>query len=183
MATTWTAPTDVIALTPASSAAFNTEVLDNLRYLADDHAVCLRLSSDQSIPSATPTLVLWDVDAWNSAAMWSLGTQTDVLIVEDGRYDVRARIKVNSNATGSRTVDLRLDAGGSASGGTRLDSMIVSASTVGDQRIELGCMAELAAGQVVQVFVTQTSGSSRLLLSGEDGCQLSLTRLRAAGQV
>lgn len=183
MATTWTAPTDVIALTPASSAAFNTEVLDNLRYLADDHAVCVQLSSDQSVPSATATMIAWDVDAWNSAAMWSLGTQTDVLIIEDGRYDVRCRIKIDSNATGTRTVDLRLDAGGSSGGGTRLDSVTVSASTVGDQRIELGCMAELAAGQVLQVFVTQTSGSSRLLLSGEGGCQLSVTRLRAAGQV
>ncbi|MCI0732253.1 MAG: hypothetical protein L0Y38_00330 [Methylococcaceae bacterium] len=71
------------SLTP--NAATLTQLLSALRLITSSAALVRRTSS-QSIPADTNTIVSWQAEVYDDAAMWSAGTPGRLIVPTGGAY-------------------------------------------------------------------------------------------------
>lgn len=137
----------------------NTE--DITDYLSTDTAAgsySVIRSAVQSIATATPTLISFDTEEFNSGSdlTWVIGTPTRVTVVTAGVYDIKAQATFAANATGTRDIEL-LKGGGSTSPPSR-NSGVATAS------LTTGCMVsrtmDLAVGDYIGAYAWQNSGGN-----------------------
>lgn len=125
------------------------------------------LSAGIACPDGTATRLNWDAELydvdWGGAAgaMHSTSTNTSrVVLPYDGTYNVRWFWSWPSSPS-SCTANLRLNAAGSATGGTSMRSPIYTDRT-GEHHITRA----FSAGDYLEVFMTQNSGASVTISSG-----------------
>ncbi|MFI8237608.1 hypothetical protein ACIF83_10205 [Streptomyces sp. NPDC085866] len=118
--------------------------------------------------SGTSTLVTFDSEAWDTDSMHSTSSNTSrITINTSGQYLVSFYARFPSNATGYRQANLRQNSAGAANGGSSLSTVSVAAAngaaTFVGRTFELTCVA----GDHYELFVTQNSGSTLTMDSGQ----------------
>lgn len=139
-------------------------------------------SAPQSIPNTTSTAVAFDLEVYDvvqsgdSPSHDNTTNNTRVYIRTTGKYEISGQVYFASNATGSRTADIRLNAAGSGAGGTRL--VLNQQAPLSGAGTAVGCIpveASLVAGDYVEIFGQQTSGGA---LNTAGGLGLTFLRLK-----
>lgn len=124
-------------------------------------------SSAPSIASSTYTELTWDTEGHDADGMHATDA-AEIVIPDDGLYDLRAMVEWAANATGRREVRIYKDYGG---GGEELlawneyidPSSTRTAQTFAARRVSL------SAGDEVSVVVYQDSGGALACCSGGTG--------------
>ena len=128
---------------------------------------CNANSSGVSLTSGTSTLVTLDAEAWDTDNMHSTAANASrITINTTGQYLVSFYARFPSNSTGYRQLNLRLNSGGSATGGSTWSTINVAAvngsSTFVTRTLELSCVA----GDHYEMFAMQNSGTTLTLDGG-----------------
>lgn len=112
-------------------------------------------STTQSIGSGTPTAVAFDTEEHDNGGLHSAGANTKLTAQVAGAYDIFANIGWAANATGVRTMIVRLN------GTTTIGKDEINNTTV-DRDAWRAVMTSwnLAAGDYLEVVATQTSGGA-----------------------
>ncbi len=118
--------------------------------------------------TSTSTLVTFDNESWDTDSMHSTTTNPSrITINTSGQYLVSFYARFPPNATGYRMLNLRLNSGGSSSGGSTLSTIAIAAapttSTFVTRTLELTCNS----GDHYEMFATQSSGASLTLETGQ----------------
>jgi phosphatidate phosphatase APP1 len=145
-----------------TSAIWNASVRDNIIYLNDrvnnPPAVRVTNSGTQSIATATATALTFNTqNDVKGAAIHSTGTNPNRLTVptsEDGYYLIVAFVEFAANATGQRTVAIRLN------GATTLAATTVDAAAAGATQLTVSLLWPAVATNYFEVVVTQNSGGN-----------------------
>lgn len=116
--------------------------------------------SAQSIPNSTPTLLVWNLETYDTDSMWDSGSPSYIFPPDDAQIiQLRAYVYWNGNAdTGIRVAELVRSDGFIASGLTR-----ASQSNPGSDHLSqtiVSAPIEHVAGKGYGVSVTQGSGGS-----------------------
>lgn len=157
----WVTPTHATASTLATAAAFNTHEND-LLYLKDRTDNPARASvyhsTTQSIPTGTDTLIFFDSEVADSAALHSTVTNTGRITVptgETGNWLYTIHLEFAANATGQRKLYFRYN------GTTELGGVQVDAAAGGNvTKLSSAILTNLLAGDFLDIVVSQNSGGA-----------------------
>lgn len=141
---------------------WNTDIVDNIRFLADPPRVFTYRSSNQSIPNATETTVTFNAEKFDTDAMHSTSVNTSrITAVTAGLYQITLRLYFAANSTGYRWGRIYLNGVGFTL--LDVDTADAPSSTAGT----VFCQVEqyLDVGEYVEASCYQTSGGA-LNLSG-----------------
>jgi len=96
-----------------------------------------------------------------------------------GLYSIRASVTFPTNSTGVRRIQVRKNAGGSATGGTLIGTTHIPALTTSGAAttVVYGRDAYLSASDYVEVFVLQNSGGSLTTTTAEAYTSFSIARI------
>ncbi len=145
---------------------FNAALVNNplsLRSL-NDHAAEVYRTSNQSIPNATETIVLWSGTQWqNGSSVWAGADPTRLKAPVTGIYLFSARAAWASNNVGERSISYRI------SGGAALYDMQWQTAQPGATRQNAAELIQLAANEYLEMRVRQDSGGALNLLGGGRG--------------
>lgn len=126
--------------------------------------------------SGTSYAVGFDTEAWDTDAMHSTGSNTSRLgATTSGLYVLQCQLAFAANATGIRSLDIRKNAAGNPASGTLLASSRVTAVSGVITTIPLTVDIQLAFGDYIELFGTQTSGGS---LNSSAGINATFAQLR-----
>ena len=96
-----------------------------------------------------------------------------------GKYEINGQLQIALNATGYRSVQVRLNAAGSGTGGTQLAVNTVDASSAALVSLPIPTVEyDLTAGDYVEMFVQQNSGGS---LNTVTGAGITFLRIKLVG--
>ena len=156
--------------------------LNQMKAVADFWALTPRMyayaATGQSIPNGTGTAVALDAEIYDipnnydgsgdSQFHSTFTTNSRLWIRTPGKYEITGQVQLASNATGVRTVQVRLNAAGNVASGTLLgtnqQSPLTGASTsVAITPIEV----DLVGGDYIEMFATQTSGGALNTVPGQ----------------
>jgi len=117
----------------------------------------------------------------SSSSVHSTSTNPSRLIVPTGQtglYSVRASVTFPTNGTGVRRIQIRKNAGGSATGGTLIGTTHIPTLTTSGAAttVVYGRDAYLTAADYVEVFVLQNSGGSLTTTTAEAYTSFSICR-------
>jgi hypothetical protein len=127
-----------------------------------------------SIANNTATTVLFDSEEWDTGALHSTSVNTGRLTAPvAGIYSVATQILWDASTTGQRAVTIR------ANGSTVVAQEIIDSGGTSPQQSVSG-HAKLAAGEYVEVRVTQISGGALQILGGAGLSSFSMAYLGAA---
>jgi hypothetical protein len=115
--------------------------------------------SAQSISNATLTAVTFDSERFDTDGYHSTSSNTSRFTVPagmGGKYLLGGVVEFAANATGARSIALRLN------GSTYIAFETIQAATAGGQetRLSVETVYDLLAGEYVEVYVSQVSGGS-----------------------
>lgn len=113
-------------------------------------------SATQAIASATDVAILFDSETFDTHGFHSTSTNTGRLTVPAGMgglYLISGQIRYTGNATGTRAASFRLT-------GTFITNTSISNAGTAVTSVATQVLAYLAAGDYVELFAYQTSGSS-----------------------
>lgn len=115
--------------------------------------------SAQSIANATLTAVTFDSERFDTDGFHSTSSNTSRFTVPagmGGKYLLGGVVEFAANATGARSIALRLN------GSTYIAFETIQAATAGGQetRLSVETVYDLLAGEYVEVYVSQVSGGS-----------------------
>jgi len=120
--------------------------------------------------------VTWDTEEVDTDAMFSASSSV-ITINTTGVYAVAASVGFGANTTGARALMVGKNGGGVYASATRLPGCYVEspAPSTGAWNHSLSSLASLTAGDTVEVFAYQNSGSSPLAYNvGSKNMQLSV---------
>lgn len=123
----------------------------------------LRNSGAQSIPDSTSTALTWDSEVFDTVNGHDTTTNKSRYTVQaacDGIYQCRATVAWSANATGNRRVWFNVNGAGVDATENRLAGSSIQTS------LTSATLLQLAAGDYVEVMVSQTSGGALALASG-----------------
>ena len=152
---TWTAGSVLTA------SDLNAELRDPLITLLSTPRVAVSNSTGHSHTSGTSLLLTWDTEAYDTDNLHSTSTNTSrITATTAGLYQITARQAFAANATGIRSLDVRKNAAGSSSGGTRIgyDSQTPVSGAV--TSVCVICDVFLNAGDYLEAFGFQSSGGA-----------------------
>lgn len=139
-------------------ASWGDAVRDAEEYLARNKPHCrIRNTANISVPNATDTALTFNSERVDVGGMHSTGSNTSRITVpasEGGFYLMGGGVQVASNATGHRQVGIRLN------GSTFLVASRVAAATSGATVMAVSTGYQLAAGDYLELVVTQDSGGA-----------------------
>lgn len=118
-------------------------------------------SASGNLADSTWDAVNFGAEAYDSGSMHDNSTNTSrVIATESGLYCVAVSIEFAANATGSRRIQVRKNAGANVANGTQLRFIVVNAVTGGGNETTVASTfdTQLVAGDYVEVFAHQTSG-------------------------
>jgi len=153
---TWTDPKTFTVGELLTAADLNTYVRDNLDFLYRKPIVTVRLTSTQSVASASDHVVQWDEAEWDYAdtAMWDVGTPGSIVIDRPGIYEVvpSGLWEGTTDDSSKREVAVELN------GTTRLtmDSRLSTSSPEGQAKI----FTNLGTGDYLEIVVRHLSGAA-----------------------
>lgn len=154
---------DTIAVGGKIQASWaNADIRDAINFLASGMPrVSVSNSAAHSHTSGTSLLLTWDTEAYDTDTMHSTVTNTSRLVATTaGTYQVTARQAFAANATGIRSLDVRKNAAGSSSGGTRIGYDSQTPVTGAVTSVAVICDVVLAANDYLEAFGFQTSGGA-----------------------
>ena len=152
----WTDPKTFTVGELLTAADLNTYVRDNLDFLYRKPIVTVRLTSTQSVASASDHVVQWDEAEWDYAdtAMWDAGTPGSIVIDRPGIYEVvpSGLWEGTTDDSSKREVAVELN------GTTRLtmDSRLSTSSPEGQAKI----FTNLGTGDYLEIVVRHLSGAA-----------------------
>lgn len=119
-------------------------------------------SAGVNAATATSTVVTFDTETFDNGGLHSTASNTSRLTASvAGYYYIHGSVAWFPNASGIRQVELRKNAAGSGSGGTQLGIVTHEPASGGAYAIqEVSTVAYLTAGDYVELFGYQTSGST-----------------------
>jgi len=119
----------------------------------------------QTFTTGVGAAVLWDTLGYDTdPTMWSSGTR--LTLNTPGKWLIISSVVWVANATGPRQLDLRKNAGGSPTGGSRLVIDIRQATSSGAVSNTCAVMQSgFVAGDYIEAFASQTSGGNLNTLS------------------
>lgn len=132
-----------------------------INFWADPPAVETYLSAAQTTPSGVGTAISWDAEYFDySDPMHSTVTNpTRLVAVATGRYLITGQVCFATNATGIRSVQFRLNAAGSYTGGTSIAYTSGPGNSVTNAVAATPvCYRDMVAGDYIELFINQTSG-------------------------
>ena len=125
-------------------------------------SVAVYASALLGIPNATPTIITFNTESYDTDSMHSTVSNTGRLVAPvAGKYRIAGRVVLTANATGTRILDLRLN------GTTQIDQDADGAPTAAT-----GCYLHvdrdylMAASDYVEMLITQTGGGTLNTASG-----------------
>lgn len=152
----WTDPKTFTVGELLTAADLNAYVRDNLDFLYRKPIVTVRLTSTQSVASASDHVVQWDEAEWDYAdtAMWDAGTPGSIVIDRPGIYEVvpSGLWEGTTDDSSKREVAVELN------GTTRLtmDSRLSTSSPEGQAKI----FTNLGTGDYLEIVVRHLSGAA-----------------------
>jgi len=145
--------------------------------LVQEYSAGVYRTTNQSIPNATNTNVIFDTEAFDNGDMVDLGTNNErVTIPFAGRYQVSFSVEFASNATGRRRIVLRKN--GVSGGAGVMQAIDVAASGVNDTEIGGSRLLNLAANDYLELEIYQDSGGALDILGNTSGSAPFLTVYR-----
>jgi len=159
MSNTYSAVAAPTTATTISVSTYGSKVTDALDYLAVSKPNARAFNSAvQSIPNTTSTVLTFDSESYDKGSgSHSTSVNTGRLTVPTscgGVYYIGARVSWASNATGYRSLSLRVN------GTTTIATISYPVRTDGFSDLCLSTNYSLAAGDYVEALVSQTSGGS-----------------------
>lgn len=145
---------------PLTATLWNDDVRDAIAFLVDPPK-CALTTAAQATTNNVYALLSWDTEKYDNDAMHDLVTNPSrVTFKTAGIYLVSYNASWVANATGTRTVDVRLNAGGVQTNGTSVDFSRINAPAAGVSTTQ-GCFqARFAANDYIEFFIVQTSGGN-----------------------
>lgn len=119
--------------------------------------------------TATATLLTWDTENEDTDGMHNTSSNTSrILLNTIGLYEVRYFVRWPTGMTGNIVVNLRLNSGGVASGGSSLRTTNEAANTSGTTETErcINYRPTSPGTDYLEVFVTQSAGSTKTTTGG-----------------
>ncbi len=176
---TWTPPPPRIPGAIITSTIWNNELATNLAHLGAPDFINVTASSTANVTNGTWTLVAFNAEIEKSGTITHDNTTNNsrIGVTTAGLYTITATIGWPANATGMRGAMIRLNAGGSAGGGTALRQQYLSSTPSQGMQFITTYTARLAASDYIELFRFQSSGGN-LAPSSIDGQPAYLTMIR-----
>jgi hypothetical protein len=145
----------------------NLEVHDAISFLLNPPRCSLYKSADGSLADNTWGVIGFDTELYDpyTPAAHS-GTSSRLTAAETGLYTIFAKIRFGGITSGAMDLDVRKNAAGVQTGGTRLQVVTVGATTVGDEYPNVTFDDQLNAGDYIEIFGRQASGATKAVVSG-----------------
>jgi hypothetical protein len=161
-------PLSATATSKISAAGFNAGVRDALAFLLDPPRCDVALGANISCVDATATLVAFDGEVLDTDNMHNTVTNTSrILFNTPGRYNINIFMMWSSQVINRVVINMRLNSGGSAAGGSSIRSWDYNAGTgIVPAQQTISMQRTFAAGDYIEIFVTQASGGTRPLQGG-----------------
>lgn len=166
-----------------TAARFNS-IATALNFLLNPPEVNATNTAGTSIPNNVLTLVPFASETkdtgptWDGAMHDNVTNNSRVVATTAGTYRVEARIAFAANATGRRAISVRLNSGGSGSGGTQQFAIGIANPGAGDLAVCKDAIeVSLAANDYIEVFAIQSSGGALTLDSSTNANFLNLRLL------
>lgn len=133
-------------------------------------------STNQSLSNNTLTLITWDVETYDTDGMHDTVTNNSRVYAKTaGYFAISGAVQFNTNATGVRIAQVRLNAAGSSTGGTLLYDLTYSANSGYPTTVVIPSFTyALAVDDYVEVFAQQTSGGALNVNSGSNNSYIQL---------
>ena len=139
----------------------NTELRDAEDFLLNVPACHVWDSVGVSLINATATLLTWDSEIFDTDAMHSIASNTSrITFTTAGTYVIKINLSVPGATYTVFSINWRLNAAGSSSGGTSLRSESFDDHTMQNVGTWIWERA-FTGGDYIEAFVTQTSGAHR----------------------
>jgi hypothetical protein len=147
-----------------SASAFNTGVKAVFDFLMNPPLCDLAMNVALAHVNSTATLETYDTEATDTDSMHSTSSNPSrIVFTTAGRYHLGVYVFMPQVPTtySTYTVNLRLNAAGSSAGGTSLRSFSYGSPGGAPAQSVTHLSRVFSAGDYVETFVTQTSGSTR----------------------
>ena len=147
----------------------NLDIRDSINFLLSPPRCSVHKSSDGSLADLTWGVIGFDTelyDPYTPAAHDNASNNSRLVAAETGLYTIFAKLRFGAISTGAMDLDVRKNAAGSQSGGTRLQLVTVGATTGGDEYPNMTFDAQLNANDYIEMFGRQSSGSTKSVVSG-----------------
>jgi hypothetical protein len=158
----------------------NAQIRDPLTFLLNQPNCLAHRAAALNIATSTALLVPLDAEVSDNDTMHNNATNPSrVVFTTSGRYLVVASIQYGPSAAGKRTVQLRRNAAGSATGGSlQVDYVFpgVTGVTTPTQPI-VTAIFRFNAGDYIEMFAYQDSGGTLAITPGADNTYLHVQRL------
>lgn len=164
----WTNPSTAVSGEVLTAAVWNSDVRDNVKFLARPPSVRVERDATQSLDNSTWTEISFDVEAWDTDTMWSSTAATKVFAKTAGKYLVTGIGSFAASTAGSnRAFGFRKN---TTSGGPSEGSMLINPPETGagaNYRICVTNLITLTTGQYLQFVGFQDSGSGLNTIANE----------------
>jgi hypothetical protein len=146
-----------------SASLLNTELRDSLDFLLNPPACHVYDGAGVVLTNATSTLITWSAELFDTDTMHSTSSNTSrIVFTTAGTYCIKINLSVPAATYTVFTINARLNAAGSSSGGTSLRTEAFDDHTM--QNIGTWVWERpFSAADYIEFFVTQTSGANRTL--------------------
>lgn len=150
-----------------SAARLNTEISTAINYLLNPPACDVYCTAGTSIPDgATFTQVLYDTEESDTDNMHSTASNTGrITFNTPGRYEIMIYSSLPGATYTVFSVNPRINSGGSATGGTSIRTFPFGTPGGSPYENIITLQRVFAAADYMEVFVAQTSGGARALIS------------------
>jgi hypothetical protein len=144
-------------------------VRDAMNFILSPPRAYAYRTADKSTTDAVDTLYDMDTelyDPYSTAAHDNATNNSRLVAAETGIYVCYAQMTWAANATGRRRLTIRKNSAGSSTGGTQVGRMDVPVVPAGTHSNVVAALAQLTAGDYVEMFGQQTSGGALNILTG-----------------
>ncbi len=129
----------------------------------------------RTVPNATDDLLSMDSTDWDRNSIHStVSNPSRMTIQTDGRYQVVGRLTFDSNSTGYRMFELRVNADGASSDGILLARDTREAVTGNVTTLEVSVSRMFVTGNRIEGFAFQNSGAGLALNFGIRKCGIEV---------
>ncbi|MBT2213454.1 hypothetical protein [Actinomadura sp. NEAU-AAG7] len=152
----------------------NGYVRDAFTYLLNPPSVRATETAGTSAANNANVVVPWGGESWDTTGdMHNTSSQTSRIVAPDpGIYVVTVFVRWVTNATGIRTINLRMNAGGNPAGGTTLLSANAGALSGVQTPHIVSRQIVMDPGDYVETFISQSSGGTLALDAGASFCEM-----------
>lgn len=135
-------------------------------------------ATDQSVADSTITIISFSAVRFDNDSLWSAGSPTRLTCTEDGIYSITANAQWQNNATGFRSIAIRLD------GATVISVAQLGVASVapggGQACTTLACHYELTVGQYIEFQMYQDNSTNvalNVLASSDFSPSMSMVKV------